>query len=58
MIGADHPLEDECWNPERSRGYVVDTIVAQDIDLVEDLQARHQPSKNLEDLLLESCVSS
>ena len=58
MTDADHTLEDEFRTPDRVRDQVADTILAEGLDQVQDLQARGNPSEILEDLLLDLHASS
>lgn len=58
MIHATHTFEDEFRIPDRVRAHVVEIIISEGLDLVEDLQARGNPSEILEDLLLDLHASS
>ncbi len=51
-------LEDEFRAPDRVRAHVVEDIVTEGLGLVDDLQARGNPSDILEDLLLDLHASS
>ena len=58
LIDAAHNLFDEFRTPDRVRAHVVGRIAAEGLALVEDLQARNNPSEILEDLLLALYASS
>lgn len=57
-MNATHTLEDEFRTPDRVRAHVVERLLAEGLELVDDLQARGEPSEILEDLLLVLHASS
>ncbi len=58
MIEPTHTLDDEFRTPDKVRNHVVEVIASQGLTLVEDLQARGNPSETLEALLLDLHASS
>ena len=57
-MNAIHTVDNELRTPDRVRARVVERILTQGLAVVDDLQARGNPSDILEELLLDLHASS